>query len=727
MMEDVDALPMGQTSSDINWRVTLSVVALGMTSLVTQVIVLREFLSVFYGNELVIGVLLANWMLLTGLGSFLGRFIKRISNSIRFLILLQILLAIFPFVTVLLLRLLRNAVFPVGTMVGLLPILWSSFVLLIPYCVLSGSAFTVLVKLASREDGSGVIGEIYAREALGSVVGGLIFSLVLLFVLNTFQSLTALMAFNLAAALAAARDRPIARLAVLIVSLVLLVPSITMNVDAVTRRCLFPEQELVYSKDTPYSSLTVTRQSEQENFYENNVLLASTNDVTSSEESVHYAMVQHPAPKTVLMISGAISGAPKEVLKYGVERLDYVEVNPYLIDVARRYSTVLNDDRINVVNEDARLFVRETLRRYDVVLLNAPEPATLQVNRYYTVDFLDELKLKMNPGGVLSLGLLSSTDYQSEEARGINSTIMNTLRSFFNDVLIVPGLKTYFLASDSSLSIAIGKMIERRGINNTYVNRYYLDDRILAQRSELIRSSLFPDAPLNKDFTPVSYYRQVMHWLSYFETNLWIVVIIAALVLGFVATQLNLISAGILASGYAASSIEIVLLMAFQILYGYVYQVLGMIVTIFMAGLAVGSLFRGRILRRTSVTAYGWVQLSVALYCFLLPLVLLLLRTGAGFAILIHAVFFLLTFFIAVLIGLEFSLAAMLRQGQAQKVASELYSVDLLGSAIGALLVAAWLIPTLGVFRACYIAGSLSLLSGLAALFRGRWSQSPSA
>ena len=40
------------------------------------------------------------------------------------------------------------------------------------------------------------------------------------------------------------------------------------------------------------------------NFYENNMLLFSTNDVVASEEAVHYAMVQHDTPRSVLLISG---------------------------------------------------------------------------------------------------------------------------------------------------------------------------------------------------------------------------------------------------------------------------------------------------------------------------------------------------------------------------------------------------------------------------------------
>ena len=52
-MQNADSNEPLAKSQGIGWEVTLSSVALGLTSLVTQVVLLREFLSVFYGNELV--------------------------------------------------------------------------------------------------------------------------------------------------------------------------------------------------------------------------------------------------------------------------------------------------------------------------------------------------------------------------------------------------------------------------------------------------------------------------------------------------------------------------------------------------------------------------------------------------------------------------------------------------------------------------------------------------
>ncbi|GAI21730.1 unnamed protein product, partial [marine sediment metagenome] len=203
---------------------------------------------------------------------------------------------------------------------------------------------------------------------------------------------------------------------------------------------------------------------------------------------------------------------------------------------------------------------------------NLPEPTTAQINRFYTIEFFNELKRVLNKDAVVSLSLMSTANYVSDEARQINSVLYNTLKKVFNSILIVPGEKNYFLVSAQKLDINIAEMIEEKGIDNIYVNQYYLDDELLKQRSDFIINNLDKSAALNKDFSPVSYYQQLLYWLSYFKFNYWILAIIILIVLILIISRQNPISIGMFTGGFAASSIEVVLLISFQIIYGYVMQ-----------------------------------------------------------------------------------------------------------------------------------------------------------
>lgn len=692
----------------------LAVIALGITTIITQIILLREFLSAFYGNELVIGIILGNWMILTGAGSYIGRCSSKIENKINSIGIILIILTIIPPLTVFLLRFLRNIIFGVGMMASVMEILYTSFLLMLPFCILSGFSFTLLSETLSTKYKSNFIARVYSWEAFGSLIGGLVFSSVLIYFFETFQSLLLLMFFNIVVVFVLSRkyNKTAPRIIILVLAIVMLIGESQWKLDVITREFLFRNQEILYYKDTPYGNLTITEQGEQKNFYENNVLLFSANNPEMNEEVVHYAMVQHPNPKKVLLISGGISGTIDEILKYNIERIDYVEINPWLINIGKSYAPSLLDRRVNVINQDARLFVRNDVDRYDVVLMNIPDPTNAQSNRYYTHEFFQSLKSRLNSGAIISLGLSLSAAYLSEEAKRVKSIIYNTLHASFRKIIIVAGMKDYFIASDNILDIHISRLIEQKGIINIYVNQYYLDDVILEQRNDFILSNLKSSSKLNEDFTPVSYYQQLLLWLSYFEINYWIVVVMFTIILIVILSRLNPITAGVFTGGFAASSMEIVLLIAFQILYGYVYQMLGIIIMFFMAGLAVGSLYRDKIIRNADINMYIVIQVSIGLYAIILPFFLLLLKDSALDPGILHTAFFLATFIIGVLIGIEFSIASCLQKGTITSVASSLYGIDLIGSAAGALTITAFLIPLLGIINVCFIIAGLNFVSG---------------
>jgi spermidine synthase len=691
----------------------LSVIAVGISSTITQIILLREFLSVFYGNELVIGIILANWMMLTGFGSFLGKYSTKVKNKINLLIILLLLISVIPIITVFSVDILRNIVFPVGTMVGIIQILYSSFILLIPFCVTSGFTFTTFVNVISERYRTNLIPSVYSWESFGSVIGGFAFSMIMIYFITTFKSVIMAMTFNLSATFVFSfiYGGKIAKYIVLIIFVIIPTGLMTVDLDKISKEYLFQNQNLIDYKDTPYGKITVTEQGEQKNFYENDNLLFSTNDPTLNEEAIHYAMLQHKNPKRVLLISGGISGTMSELLKYKVDKIFYVETNPWLIEIGKKYSTELTDDKIKIINQDARLYIKTTSEYFDVVLINLPEPSTVQINRFYTTEFFNELKRRLRDGAVISIGLTSSADYLSPEARQLKSSIYNTLTRSFKNILIVPGYKDYFIASDSILSINIPQLTEQKGVVNRYVNHYYLDENVLKQRSLFILNNIDKTTSLNEDFSPISYYQQLQYWLSYFEINYWLIGVIAALIFIFLIFQLNTISFGIFTGGFSASSVEIILLITFQILYGYVYQITGIIITLFMAGLAVGSRYYLKIFPDLNILSFIKIQFIIGIFAIFLP-------SYSHLDYLIHTFFFLLTLIVAILIGMEFSVASKLRKRAYSSIASNLYSVDMIGSAIGALLVTTYLMPLLGIIKVCFLIAALNFISGSISFIR---------
>ena len=684
----------------------LEVLGLGITSIVAQIVLLREFLSVFYGNELVIGIILASWMILTAAGAFAGRYLRAARHKMGLVLGGLLLIGILPFVTVLVLRSLRNVVFTAGGMIDIGRIVLSSCVLLAPYCLLGGALFTFLVHVLFERSGRNQISGIYSWEAIGSIVGGLLFNLIMVYFFTTFQTLKLLFLFNCTVAflLAVREGLRTAKYCIPLLFLGMIILTAFVDIDALTKRLLFPAQKVLSYSDTPYGNITITEQEGQRNFFEDNVLLFSTNDDALNEESVHYAMVQRPGPRRVLLVGGGLSGLTLEALKYGPERVDYVEINPWLIEAGRRFTAALDDPRVRVITEDARRYARRTDETYDAILINVSDPITAQFNRYFTADFFRDLRRIASPGAVVSVSLLENVDYYGTEARIVSSVMRNTLRESFRNVLIVPGAaRNYFLASDGPLSLDVARLIEERGIRTVFVNRYYIDDQILKDRSRGITDGLAEGAGINEDFRPISYYRQVQYWLSYFRFNYWIPVLAIVILLVPVVMRTTAVSFGMLTGGFAASSLEIVLLVSFQVIYGYVYQMTGLIITVFMAGLAAGSLNRERVFRGSRLGGYITVQAAIACYALLLPLALLAMKNAEFSPLVVHTVFITLTFLLAALVGAQFSLATAIRGANSPALATGLYGIDLFGSAIGAVMVSVYLIPLAGIVTVCAI------------------------
>ena len=719
-MEDSRHRPLNG-SFLVSREIQLSAVSLGISSLIAQIILLREFLSIFYGNELVIGIILTHWMILTGIGAFAGRLFERLKHKIKTILLLTLSLGILPLLTVFCLRWLRNIVFIPGEMIDISRITYTSFVLLSPFCIVGGAFFTLLVHASSQENGSNTISRIYSLEAIGSVIGGLTFTFIVIYFFSTFQCLKYLLLFNLAIAFLISIRYHFAVLKYCILAFFFLVALFLslFDLDTLTRNMLFNGQTILSHNDTPYGQITVTGQEGQKNFFENNVLLFSTDDVVSNEEAVHYAMIQHPQPKSILLISGAIAGITREVLKYDPVRIDYIDINPWLIEEEKRFTSVPHDSRIHVVSGDPRRYIKRTTGRYDVVLLSVSDPVNIALNRYYTVEFFRKLKSILSSGAVISIGFLENVDYYGEKARMLNSVLRNTLAQCFANVLIIPGTsKNYFLASDSFLDIHIANKMRQRKIATDFVNQYYIDDDLLSDRSQTMKNGLIREVALNEDFRPIAYYRHVAYWLSYFKINYWIIPTLLAIILLPMMREMNAVNFGMLTGGFTVSSTEVILLLAFQVIYGYAYQASGLIMTMCMAGLAVGSLYRNKIFPENTMTAYSKVQFITGVFVTILPFILTMLRDGDATEAVAPVVFILLTLVVSVLMGAQFSIASSVRTAMNVSITSSMYSYDLIGSALGAFVAGIFIIPLFGIANACILTAGVCFTGCLVTLWK---------
>ncbi len=686
---------------------------LGFTTVIAQIVLLRELIVVFSGNEFTLGLMLASWLAATAFGSgVLGR---RRSREPRTTVaaLFGAAAAALP-LSLLAARAGRRVFETVpGELLGPGPTIVTCIAAMALFCCVSGFLFAAASRMYAEATGAGdakATSAVYLFEAAGSAAGGVLASVVLLRWLGPFEIAAGLAAVNVGAAALVARRR--ALLAVAAAALIAVPP-----LDALSRVWMWNGFRVIENRNTVYGNITVIGTEGARSVYENGVNLFNAPDPAAAEEAVHFALLEHPAPRALLLIGGAASGSLEEALRHPtLERIDAVELDPEVLRLET--GRAARDPRVNLHAADGRRFVKGASRRYDAIVINLPGPHTAQLNRFYTEEFFREAAARLASGGVFSFALASSESYISPERAALFRCIRRTLGEVFPRVALVPGDPVHFLAG-GTVSMRAEDLVARarkRRLGTQYVSEYMLPFRLRPERVAALEEQIRPvaDTPVNRDFAPVAYYLDAVLWSRQFGGGApaftWIAVAIAATAAALVQTRRGVVAAAVGAMGFTQIGLEVMLLLAFQVVYGYVYHQLAIVIGAFMAGMAVGNWLASR-------GAGGMRRLAlVGAAAVCAPLLVALAARSAP-----PAVYPLLAAVCGFLGGYQFPIASRIWfERSERRNPGSLYAADLAGSCAGALLVSAWLIPLLGFSKAAIAIAALNAAPTVAAARRER-------
>lgn len=683
------------------------ILLLGFIGTVVQVLLIRQITAVLEGNELMMAWTLGAWMVLTGVGAYLGRR-RRLASLKEHQLLASIffILGVLPLALAVMLVVLKNLIFPIGVMISPVNFLILIFTILTPICLLIGFLFTMFVQISNNQSDSYV--RIYALESIGSVIGGLVASFLFIQWFTIPQSFCVLLLIIAVSLFAIYRIK--GYLVASIVVLVIIPITFLLPVENGLKSFLFMNQKVVESKETHYGNLVVTENSGQLNFYLNGSLQFTSDNTILNEETVHYAMLQRPNPESVLLISGGVSGMIEETLKYQtVKSVDYVEPNPQLVDMVQKYKQLPTDDRLKCFSEDGRGFVQSSTKLYDVAIFAIPEPSSLQANRYYTIEFLRILKNRLAKDAVVSFCLPPVGNYISPAKANIEASIYQTLKKCFANVEIITGEKDYMIASDGPINLHISELAKLGGISANYVNPYYIDDLSIQQRGEQIKQSISTQKEINTDNKPIPVFYSTLKFLSLFSLSNWMMFILPILLIVpffFFPSA----SKGMYIAGFSASSVELLLIFIFQIIYGNIYSTIGLIIALFMGGLALGSWFARKF--NKSEEWFGVSQILLGLSTLLLP-AFWFIQQGFSPNLFTAIAFLTITVIPSAIVGFQFVVSTKLLSDNPVASAPITYAADLIGSALGVIAITVFLLPLIGLIYTCFAIAGLNLFVGM--------------
>ncbi len=756
-----------------------SFILLGLVGLIAQAICIRESLVIYFGNELTIGIILASWLLGIAAGAFLASWFvdKTRLPLINLYCLLLIIFSLLWPVQIYLIRLTRHFLnAPIGEHISFLSLLLTNFLLIIPLSLVLGLVFPLACRIyrsytGAKEPAIG-IGRVYILEALGSLAGGVIFTFCLAGYFHSFSIITMTNLTLLIIVFGLLSTNIKISHVLKAICLLLIMVNIYGLADGANRLDKFslnqrwhgfaPNVELVETIDSRYQNLALGQIGNQYNLYTNGQFTTSFPDEYTYAPLAHLWMVEHPNPQKVLLIGGGLEGLIKEILRHPVRQLHYVQLDPAIIDLVldhlppedQQLIKGETNKRLFIHYQDGRYFVKHTSEQFDLVLINLADPATAMINRFYTQDFFHEVKRILKPNGAIITRANSAVNYFGKEIGDYLGSLYDTLNHEFRYVLVSPGTRSHLFACnrDGIITLDVDTLTQRyqsRRIDTPYFTVPAQYESLLSPwHVQFVTKALRGRTQhyLNTDLQPITYYFNLVLWdtitrdkltksISFFK-NLarikfsWLIgflIIILVFRLFYLGLKRNnplrhqrLNSLWTVFSlGFSGMTLELVILFAFQNIYGYLYQAIGLLIALFMLGLALGALTVNKLVSLSQPTDRGLkrytgtrlltgISLATALFALIIPL-------SVAFT---PYLFWLLIILAGGLVGSVYPLAGKLYLTAQTKTtdaigqtAGLIDAADHLGAFIGAMLTGLLLVPLFGIFNTCLFVALINIVS----------------
>jgi spermidine synthase len=699
----------------------ISLLAIGLISILGQVVLLRELNVSSYGIELIYLLALGIWLFWTAVGAVIGR--RNYSPSLKRIAAFFI---IFGIVIPLDIVFIRSSRLIFGGIPGAYLTFPQQLIVLVvsilPAGLLSGLLFQWTAK-AYVTTGK-TLATAYALESAGGLIGGLFSTLFVIWGIRNFSiALLCALASVVTPLIVLRKFRTsLLRRTALVLSCILLV--LLWRASPLDNHMTkWNHPDLMESRDSPYGRITVTRLYDQISVFENDALSFET-EGTEAEYFCHLAALQHPNPQSVLILGGGIEGIVREVVKYKPARIDYVELNPVMLKLVTQYlpddiRKSLGEPNVQIIFADPRQYLKKS-GTYDLILVGMSEPASGQANRFYTREFFEQCSEKLNPGGILGFRLRTAENLWTMPLTSRNTSIYRALQSVFPEVLFLPGTINVVTASHTLLPRTPEIMSRRlqnlkiatRLISPNYINYLFTNDRFFKIKDLL----QIEKAPPNTDIRPVCYQYAFVIWLSKFFprialidpasiTNkgvfkpplllLWIGLPIIFLLSRFrsVLRRAMLVAA----AGFLGMVMETILILYYQVKHGVLYQDIGLLLMSFMAGLALGAMIINRVMVRQANNqklSRWWGIILLAGFCFLCVFTGKILTMGISAGLIEISFLLAATGF---LVAGIFAYASLYEIVDQKSVISPLYAADLIGGCLGSLLGSLILIPLAGM------------------------------
>jgi spermidine synthase len=169
---------------------------------------------------------------------------------------------------------------------------------------------------------------------------------------------------------------------------------------------------VVHARDTPYQRIVVTQgRAGFQLFLNGHLQFSSADEYRYHEALVHPALVLAGSPRRVLVLGGGDGLALREILKHpSVAQVTLVDLDPNMTGLSNQFGRLaelnqhaFEDPRVEVVNQDAMIWLEGEGDPYNAVIIDFPDPNTFSLGKLYTTRFYRLLRRRLAPGAAFAV------------------------------------------------------------------------------------------------------------------------------------------------------------------------------------------------------------------------------------------------------------------------------------------------------------------------------------
>lgn len=305
---------------------------------------------------------------------------------------------------------------------------------------LAGAEIPIMTRIIEEDekDLSVTLSSIFSFDYIGGLIGAVAFPLLLLPKLGYFATSFLCGLLNILCAILILwrfGERIIQIhlyriLAVVIATLMILGMIFSDNISESIENGLYRDH-VIYMKQTEYQKIVITKHRDDVRLYiDGNCQFSTTDEYRYHEALVHVPMSAVTSHSNVLVLGGGDGMAVREILKYdGVKNIDLVDLDVGMIQVCSTNPNItainqdsLKSEKLSIHNADAFEFLEASEQKYDVIIVDLPDPNSESLNKLYSNVFYRMCKNHLQDSGVMVVQ--STSPYYATDAFWcINQTI----------------------------------------------------------------------------------------------------------------------------------------------------------------------------------------------------------------------------------------------------------------------------------------------------------------